>query len=177
MVSTLILTLLIVPVVYFLWRSRGMEAPPVERRPTRRLLTGIIVVALLAMGVGGWWAWRKLSGPAAPKAVVTQQTVGPYRIKVLSGSSQLHKTKDAIRIEVTDAATGKPVDVGAVWFTLTMQMPGMNMQAAAQLEKGQQSGVFNGFITPGDQGEWTANVGYQNRQSKNSVSFSINIAP
>ena len=43
---------------------------------------------------------------------------------------------NAIRIEVTDA-TGKQVDAGSVWFELRMDMPRMQMQATAQLEKGQ----------------------------------------
>jgi hypothetical protein len=69
------------------------------------------------------------------------------------------------------------VDVGAVWFNLQLQMPGMNMQAVAQLEKGQSPGVFNGFIEPSGQGEWHASLGYQNPQGKNSATFTMNLAP
>lgn len=177
MVSTLILTLLIVPVVYFLWRSRSAEAPPPEARPAHRLLTGTIVAALLVIGAGGWWMWHSLSGPSKPTTVLTTQTVGPYQFKVLGPSSGLKKGRNPIRIEITDATTGKPADVGSVWFDLQMQMPGMAMQAAAQLEKGQMPGVFNGFIEPGGQGEWHASLGYQNRETKNSVAFTLNISP
>jgi hemolysin activation/secretion protein len=69
------------------------------------------------------------------------------------------------------------VDVGSVWFELRMDMPGMARQAAAQLEKGQNPGVFNGSIRPTGQGEWHASVGYENRQGKNSASFALTIAP
>jgi hypothetical protein len=62
---------------------------------------------------GGWWLWQRLSGPTAPTAMVTQQTIGPYRFKVLGYDSPLHKAKNPIRIEITDAATGKRMDVGS----------------------------------------------------------------
>jgi Cu(I)/Ag(I) efflux system membrane protein CusA/SilA len=35
MVSSTVLTLIIIPVIYFLWRSRGVEAPPAEAKPVR----------------------------------------------------------------------------------------------------------------------------------------------
>jgi hypothetical protein len=131
----------------------------------------------LVLGGGGWWLWHSLSGSVAPTAVVTQQTVGPYQFKVLGNDSQLHKAKTPIRIEVSDAATGKPANVGSVWFDLRMDMPGMPMQATAQLEKAAQPGVFAGFISPSGQGEWHATLGYENRQGRDSVSFTVNIAP
>jgi hypothetical protein len=176
MVSTTILTLLIVPLVYFLWRSRGVEVPRAEATPVRKLLVGSIGMGVLVLGGGGWWLWHTLHGPSTPTAVVTTHTVGPYQVRVLGASTHLRVGENPIRIEVTDA-TGKPADVGAVWFELRMDMPGMAMQAAAQLEKGQSPGVFNGSIRPTGQGEWHASVGYENRQEKRSVSFTITIGP
>jgi Cu(I)/Ag(I) efflux system membrane protein CusA/SilA len=176
MVSTTILTLLIVPLVYFLWRSRGVEVPRAEATPVRKLLVGSIGMGVLVLGGGGWWLWHTLHGPSTPTAVVTTHTVGPYQVRVLGASTHLRVGENPIRIEVTDA-TGKPADVGAVWFELRMDMPGMAMQAAAQLEKGQSPGVFNGSIRPTGQGEWHASVGYENRQEKKSVSFTITIGP
>ena len=58
-----------------------------------------------------------------------------------------------------------------------MDMPGMAMQAAAQLEKGQTPGVFNGSIRPTGQDEWHASVGYENRQGKDSASFTTSVGP
>jgi len=177
MVSTTILTLLIVPLVYFLWRSRSVEAPPAEAKPVRKLLVTSIAIGTLVIGVGGWYGWQSLRGPAKPTTIVTTQKVGPYQFKVLSKASQLRMGDNPIRIEVTDAASGKPVDVGSVWFQLSMDMPGMPMRAAAQLEKGEAPGVFNGSIQPSGQGEWHAGVGYENREGKDSASFTINVAP
>jgi Cu(I)/Ag(I) efflux system membrane protein CusA/SilA len=178
MISTTILTLLIVPLVYFLWRGRGIEAPPVpvNARPPRRLFVVAIVVGALILVSGGWLLWRSLSGPSKPSAVIAVQTIGPYRLKVLGNASQLHLGNDRIRIEVTDVATGKPVNVGSVWFELRMDMPGMAMQAAAQLEKTAEPGIFIGFIAPGGQGEWHASLGYQSRQGENSATFSVSVA-
>lgn len=68
-------------------------------------------------------------------------------------------------------------DVGSVWFELRMDMPGMAMQAASQLEKGQSPGVFNGSIRPTGQGEWHASIGYENRQGKDSTSFTTSVGP
>jgi hypothetical protein len=176
MISTTILTLLIVPLVYFLWRSRGVEVPRTEATPVRKLLIGLIGMGVLVLAGGGWWLWHTLRGPATPTAVVTTQTVGPYQFRVLGAGTHLHVGENPIRIEVTDA-TGKPADAGAVWFELRMDMPGMAMQAAAQLEKGQSPGVFNGSIRPTGQGEWHASMGYENRQGKESVSFTISVGP
>jgi hypothetical protein len=117
-----------------------------------------------------------LSGPSQPTAVVTTQTVGSYQFKVLGEGTQLRMGDNTIRIEVTDAA-GKPVDAGSVWLELRMDMPGMAMQAAAQLEKGQSLGVFNGTIRITGQGEWHASIGYENKQGKNSASFTASVGP
>jgi uncharacterized protein (DUF302 family) len=111
-----------------------------------------------------------------PTAVVTTQTVGPYQFKVLGESTHLRMGDNAIRIEVTDA-TGKPVDAGSVWLELRMDMPGMAMQATAQLEKGQNPGVFNGTIRPTGQGEWHASIGYENKRGKNSANFTTGVGP
>jgi Cu(I)/Ag(I) efflux system membrane protein CusA/SilA len=176
MLSTTVLTLLIVPLVYFLWRSRGVEAPPAEAKPERKLLIASIIIGALMLGGGGWWLWHSLSGPSQPTAVVTTQTVGSYQFKVLGEGTQLRMGDNTIRIEVTDAA-GKPVDAGSVWLELRMDMPGMAMQAAAQLEKGQSLGVFNGTIRITGQGEWHASIGYENKQGKNSASFTASVGP
>jgi Cu(I)/Ag(I) efflux system membrane protein CusA/SilA len=176
MLSTTVLTLLIVPLVYFLWRSRGIEAPPAEAKPVRKLLIASIIIGALVLVGGGWWLWHSLNGPSKPTAVVTTQTVGPYQFKVLGESTHLRMGDNAIRIEVTDA-TGKPVDAGSVWLELRMDMPGMAMQATAQLEKGQNPGVFNGTIRPTGQGEWHASIGYKNKRGKNSANFTTSVGP
>jgi hypothetical protein len=176
MVSSTILTLIIIPVIYFLWRSRAVEASPTEARPVRKILTASIIIGALVLGGGGWWFWHRFSGPSKPTTVVTSQTLGPYRFKVLGEGTQLRMGDNAIRIEVTDA-TGKPMDVGSVWLELRMDMPGMAMEAAAQLEKDQSPGVFNGSLRPTGQGEWHASIGYENKQGKNSASFVISVRP
>ncbi|HZL80148.1 MAG TPA: FixH family protein, partial [Candidatus Limnocylindrales bacterium] len=160
----------------FLWRSRGIEAPPAEAKPVRKLLIASIIIGALVLGGGGWWLWHSLSGPSKPTAVVTTQTVGPYKIKVLGEGTHLRTGDNLIRIEVTDV-TGKPADAGSVWLELRMDMPGMAMQAAAQLEKGQSPGVFNGTIRPTGQGEWHASIGYENKRGKNSVNFTTTVGP
>ena len=83
---------------------------------------------------------------------------------------------NVIRIEVTDA-TGKTVEVGSVWLELRMDMPGMAMQATAQLEKGQAPGVFSGTIRPTGQGEWHASIGYENPKGKAATSFTTSVVP
>jgi hypothetical protein len=51
----------------------------------------------------------------------------------------------------------------------------MPMQAAAQLEKTDQPGVFTGFINPSGAGEWHGQLGYQGPTGRAHVSFTINI--
>jgi len=55
-----------------------------------------------------------------------------------------------VRVEVKDAAAGRLVDAGAVSLGLTMTMPGMNMQAQAVLQKGEQAGVYSATMRPGN---------------------------
>jgi hypothetical protein len=138
-------------------------------------MASIITGALVLRG-GGWCFWHSLSGPSKPTAVVTSQTVGPYKIKVLGEGTHLRTGDNLIRTELTDA-TGKPADAGSVWLELRMDMPGMAMQAAAQLEKGQSPGICNGSIRPTGEGEWHASIGYENRQGKDSASFTTSVGP
>ena len=54
MLSSTVLTLIIIPVIYFLWRSRRVEASPTEAQPVRKLLIAAIVMGSLVLGGGGW---------------------------------------------------------------------------------------------------------------------------
>jgi hypothetical protein len=133
-----------------------------------------VVTGLLLAG-GGWGLWQSVRGPSQPSTVVLMESVGQYRIRVLGSAPRLHVGRNAIRVEVTEAVTGKRVDVGTVWLDLSMEMPGMPMQAAAQLEKTDQPGVFTGFINPSGAGEWHGQLGYQGPRGQAHVSFTINI--
>jgi len=80
-----------------------------------------------------------------------------------------------VRVEVKDAAAGQLVDAGAVSLGLTMTMPGMNMQAQAVLQKGEQAGVYSGTMRPGMGGEWIGRVGYDGPKGKEEKAVTVSI--
>jgi Cu(I)/Ag(I) efflux system membrane protein CusA/SilA len=175
MVSATVLTLLIVPTIYFFWRSRQVAAGlPLADSGRAKWIAGSLIAGLMLAG-GGWWLWQSVRGPSQPSTVILTESVGQYRMRVLGSAPHLHVGRNPIRVEVTEAVTGKRVDVGTVWLDLSMQMPGMPMQAAAQLEKTGQRGVFTGFINPSGAGEWHGQLGYQGPRGQAHVSFTINI--
>ena len=180
MVSSTILTLLIIPAIYFLWRSRevenddAIEATKPRRQPRWRV--GLAVLAACLVLFGGWFLWSHLgTGHQSLTTPVLSEPVGDFKIDVLSDKPQLGVGENPLRIEVKDAATGKMVDAGAVSFNLTMTMPGMNMQAQAVLQKGEQPGVYTGTIRPGMQGEWIGRLGYEGAKGKEEKAVTVNI--
>jgi len=48
--------------------------------------------------------------------------------------------------QVTDVSTGKQVDLGSVWFEISMNMPGMPMRPATQLENSESPAIVKGII-------------------------------
>ncbi|MEZ5275580.1 MAG: CusA/CzcA family heavy metal efflux RND transporter [Opitutaceae bacterium] len=176
MVSTTILTLLIVPLVYFLWRSRAVEAPTIRERSGHIVRNTAITLGIVLLGVGGWWGWNSIAGTSGPSHLILTEEIGPYRLNLFGDKAKLSVGDNKLRVEVVNAASDDPVENGAVWLELRMDMPGMPMQATAQLELTDDPGVFSGFIRPSGSGEWHGTVGVRVGQVQNETGFTINVA-
>ncbi len=182
MVSSTILTLLIIPAIFYLWRSREVDRAPTaaagDRRRPRWRTGALIALVLVLVGAAGWFGLPRLGlGAAKPSETVLASKVGPYRIEVTARQSQLAVGENAIHIGVVDAGTGQPVDVGAVILQLNMEMPGMTMQANAVLHKGDRPGDYTGVIRPGMGGDWIAHLGYDGPHGKEQKAATITVRP
>ena len=181
MVSSAILTLIIIPSIFYLWRSREVGGAPdvvseAKRRPRWKLW--MVILAACAALLGGWFVWNNVrTGEPKLNERVLSEEVGPYRIEVFSKNSQLAMGENSVRIEVRDATTGKSVDIGAISLRLNMDMPGMQMQADAVLNRSDQSGVYTGVIRPGMGGEWIARLGYDGPKGRKQKAVTLEVKP
>jgi len=181
MVSSTILTLVIIPAIYSLWRSRETraESPPetadedLKRKGWKIWLTVILTGAALA---GGWFFW-KAGGLGAPKLAerVLIEQVGDYRFEVFGRRPQFGVGDNPVRIEAKEASTGQLVDVGTVTLRLNMDMPGMQMQADGVLQKGESPGVYSGTIKIGMAGEWIGRIGYEGPDGSEQKAITIEV--
>jgi hypothetical protein len=181
MVSSTILTLIIIPAIYSLWRSRETQAESLpetaggdKKRGPWKAWLGIVLIGLVL--TGGWLFWKGggLGAPKLGERVLTEQ-VGDYRFEVFGKRPQFGVGDNPVRIEVKDPATGQLVDVGTVTLRLNMEMPGMQMQADGVLQKGEPPGVYTGTIKIGMAGEWIGRIGYEKPDGSEQKAITIEV--
>ncbi len=178
MISSTILTLIIIPTIFYLWRGREVEkdeaAEVLKPKPRPRWRIWLMVVAAILIIAAGWLLVTKLGlGHQKLATPILSEQVGAFKIDVFSNKPQLIVGENPIRIEVKDAS-GKPVDVGAVSLRLNMNMPGMNMQSAGVLKQ-EGPGVYSGTIQPGMGGEWIGRLAYDGPKGKEEKAVTVNI--
>ena len=179
MISATVLSLLIVPVIYYFWRSREIEnnSPTISITKTRKIRWSLIAGFIAALSIlVGCLAFCVMIGKSGPMTtIVLSQSIGSYQMKVFSTNSQLKVGENPLRIEVIDPSTGHGINVKTVWLKLHLDMAGMQMQTAAQLEKTDNPGEFIGFIKISESGNWHASSGYENGQGKKQTTFNLNV--
>ncbi|MEP6822517.1 MAG: efflux RND transporter permease subunit, partial [Chthoniobacterales bacterium] len=179
MISSTILTLLIIPAIYFLWRSREAEResdlpvqPRARRRPVRRAIIGAAGILLLV--VGAWWLWPGRDGGGQLSQSIQSETVGDYQFEIRGKKSELHVGQNPVEIRVTRAGT--PAAVEKVSFELAMDMPGMPMRANAPLQKTAQPGVYRGSIKIAMQGEYNGRASVIGPAGEARNNFTVRVA-
>ncbi len=183
MVSSTILTLLIIPAIFFIWRGHetsreGNAVGEKVSRPSWKKWLALPVIAALL--VGGWFAWTKYggdgtSGPTLKDSILTSQ-IGSYTFQVFSDHPQLVNGDNPVRIEARDAA-GKLTDAGDVTLSLNMDMPGMQMQADGVLTKSAEPGIYTGTIRTGMGGDWNGSLGYDGPDGRERKAVTFNVKP
>jgi hypothetical protein len=157
------LELLLYPVIYVFWRRRHLPkstrdssalaefvpSNPVETsiapstsdpaKPQRSWKVFFIALILLALVVGGYFAWQKFGHGGNSGAAVSGQAFATQKVKDLTvtfvdSTGQLQNAMNDILIEFRDTASGELVDVGTVKLDLDMNMPGMVMHSGATIE-------------------------------------------
>ncbi len=174
MVSSTVLTLLIIPAIYFSWRSREVECEAVIASPRRKPILVAMAVAVI-LAVGAWWLWPMHRGGGGNlSAVIQTEAVGDYQFEILGKTSELHVGQNLVEIRVTRG--GAPMDVGNVSLELRMDMPGMPMRANAPLAKTAQPGVYSGSMKIDMQGEYTGQAGYSGPKGEAQKTFTVRVA-
>jgi hypothetical protein len=207
-VTSGVLELLLYPVIFVLWRRRhlpketrgsllvtevalGPSAPPTTPRPPaesvqpRRLknflLGALIIVALVALVLGGYLGWEKFGhkrgiGGESGQPFATQK-VNNLTVTFIHPKGALQNAMNEILIEFRDAASGDLVDVGTVKFDLDMNMPGMVMHNGATIEATGTPGQYRAKVKPDMAGDWMATLRYEGPRGTGSVSFPVNVKP
>jgi hypothetical protein len=184
------LELLIYPVIFFLWKRRGLETVDEDEGPLlpgpvvsltkpkmrkRVAATAIAVVLLAAAIYGGGFLWHKLrSGGAGeiPAPPFATQTVSGLTINLIAAQGALHQGDNDMLIEFRNS-TGQLVDAGKVKFETNMNMASMVMHSGATIERTATPGRYRAQINLGMAGDWNATLSFDGPAGKGETNFSI----
>jgi Cu(I)/Ag(I) efflux system membrane protein CusA/SilA len=183
MISSTILTLLIIPALYFLWRQRELsgsseeEAAPLlprSRETRRRLFKWIaLIIGLIAIFVGGSFVWYKVRPTEISTAPFFTQNVNDLTVNFIEREGRLHEGRNELLIEFRDR-NGQLVDVGQVKFDLDMSMPGMHMHSGATIEQTPSPGRYLAQLKIDMAGDWNAKISFNGPQGKGEANFPLN---
>ena len=183
MISSTILTLLIIPALYFLWRRRELadtseEEPasllPRSRETRRSLIRWIaLIIGLIAIFVAGGFIWHKVRPTEISTTPFLTQTVNGLTVNFIEREGRLQKGNNELLIEFRDR-NGLLVDVGQVKFDLDMSMPGMHMHSGATIEQTTTPGRYLAQIKIDMAGDWNAKISFNGPRGKREANFPLN---
>src|SRR5438034_9605470 len=183
-VTSAVLELLIYPVIYVIWRRRELPdrieeepaplVPPalVPSERVRHRLPRIMATTLIAIGLiyGASFVWHKASARKITSPPFATQTVDDLTVKLMAPAGQLQKGDNNVLIEFRDSG-GQLVDVGAVNFTIDMNMPGMVMHGGGPSQKTGTAGQYRVKVKVGVAGDWTTKLSYEGPRGSGQTSF------
>ncbi len=185
-ITSAFLNLLIYPVIYIIWKKRGLKeqeeeetpfVPPALipsegiRRRAPRIIATIVVAAALIYSAN--FAWHKFASRNATGKPFTTQTVNDLTVTFSSPGGQLKSGDNDVLIEFRDSG-GQPVDVGNIKFDLNMNMPGMQMNEGANIQSAGAPGRYRAKIKVGMAGDWTARISYEGPHGNGQTTFNLN---
>jgi Cu(I)/Ag(I) efflux system membrane protein CusA/SilA len=188
MVSSTILTLLIIPAIYFVWRRRaladkseGPSAPllssalTLSHKTRRRLLKWIaLIVSLIVIFFAGNLVWQKVHPTTMGVVPFFTQNVNDLTVSLVNRDSELRKGDNEVMIEFRDDSN-RLVDVGNVKFDLDMSMPGMHMHSGATVRRTNTPGRYRGEIKVDMAGDWGATISYDGPRGKGETNFPLSV--
>jgi Cu(I)/Ag(I) efflux system membrane protein CusA/SilA len=193
-ITSAILGLLIYPVLYVLWRGRGLPAggasstaprldsPKSERKASASrevMAVSMIVMVIAAIVAAFYWISPTVlsSGQetVTQDAIIASRTVNGLEVKVLNPQGELHSDKNKVTVEFHDQQTGDLVDVGKVTFELNMAMPGMNMRSPASIKTTSVPGRYLAEVTPDMVGDWSGVIDYDGPRGNGEVRLSLSV--
>ena len=195
-VSSAILELLIYPVIFVIWRRRALPAKgtlddremPLQtpafvsssgtRRVGRFVVTAMAVALLIA---GSWFAWQKFGSivrlPAKGAALpFASETVNGITATLSTRSGELQAGDNEVLIQFRNSA-GDAIDAGTVKLELTMNMPGMTMRAAGNVQPVNAVGKYRAKLKPDMAGDWNAKLSFDGPNGKGETTFPVSAKP
>jgi Cu(I)/Ag(I) efflux system membrane protein CusA/SilA len=184
-ITSAVLELLIYPVIYVLWKKRGLKEQGEEKTPfvppalvpperVRRRMPRIIATVLIAAALiyGANFAWHKFASRNTIGKPLATQTVNDLTVTFSSPDGQLKTGDNDVLIEFRDSA-GQLVDVGKLKFELNMNMPGMQMNQGATVQSAGAPGRYRAKIKVGMAGDWTAKVSYEGPRGRGEATITL----
>jgi len=189
-VTSAILELLIYPVIFVLWRKRGLPegasthpdiltiAPSRQGSWPRRLFTLALIAAIMWGSIQLWkQSGGKTTGLKQNSAVsFATQSVNGLTMSLSSPTGEIHEGDNQITIEFRDAA-GEPVDAGEVKLDVDMIMPGMNMHSGGAAVRTDIPGRYVTKANLGMGGDWTGKLSYAGPHGSGQATFTITVKP
>lgn len=183
-ITSAALELLIYPVIYVIWRRRELPdrieeepaplVPPalVPSERVRHRLPRIMATTVIAIGLiyGASFVWHKASGRKITSPPFATQTVNDLTVKLMAPAGQLRKGDNDVLIEFYNRA-GQRVEVGAVNFTIDMNMPGMMMHGGGPVQKTETTGQYRAKVKADMSGDWNAKISFDGPQGQGQQTF------
>jgi copper/silver efflux system protein len=187
-ITSAFLNLLIYPVIYIIWKKRGLKeqeeetplVPPalIPSEGIRRRLPRIIATIVVGVGLiyGANFAWHKFASRNMTGGPFATQTVNNLTVKLSSSNGQLRHGDNDVLIEFRDSG-GQLVDVGNVKFELNMNMPGMQMNEGATIQPAGAPGRYRAKIKVGMAGDWTGKISYHGPRGDGETTITLSAKP
>lgn len=189
-ITSAILELLIYPVIFVMWRKRHLSGGAIEpeklemplaqnqRTLWRRLVRFLLLATLFAaIFYGAKALWESRSGESA----VTIEAALPPSATVAVGEltatlrGELRFAPSELIVEFRDAK-GELANVGQVKLDLDMNMPGMTMHSAGDVES-LGTGQYRVRIKPDMAGDWVGRLSIAGPSGTAEASFPVEVKP
>ena len=184
-ITSAFLNLLIYPVIYVIWKKRGLKEQEEEEAPflppalvpspegRQRLFKWIaLIIGLIAIFYAGQFALQKLRPTQISGAPFLTQNVNDLTVKFVAREGQLRQGDNEVLIEFRDR-NGQLVDVGNVKFDLDMNMPGMQMHSGGSIERTNTPGRYRAKFKIDMSGDWNAKISFDGPHGQGQQGFSI----
>jgi Cu(I)/Ag(I) efflux system membrane protein CusA/SilA len=186
-ITSAFLNLLIYPVIYVIWKKRGLKEqeeeeapflPPalvVSRENRQRLFKWItLIIGVVAIFYAGQFAWHKLRPTQMSGAPFLTQNVNDLTANFVAREGALRQGNNEVLIEFRDR-NGQLVDVGNVRFDMDMNMPGMQMHSGGTIERTNTPGRYRAKIKSDMSGDWSAKISFDGPHGQGQQSFSVTV--
>jgi Cu(I)/Ag(I) efflux system membrane protein CusA/SilA len=186
-ITSAFLNLLIYPVIYVIWKKRGLKEqeqekapflPPalvVSRENRQRLFKWIaLIIGVVAIFYIGEFAWHKFRPTKISGAPFFTQNVNDLTANFIAREGQLRHGNNEVLIEFRNR-NGQLVDVGNVKFDLNMNMPGMQMHSGGSIERTNTPGRYRAKIKIDMSGDWNAQISFDGPRGQGQQSFSLTV--